>query len=120
MPYEWTELRAWFSERRLSGRLSLQEYGSVEGRLEGLITHGKRRFFIWESLTNRQVECQFADRIPLQDILAAYERRVAARGLIHRRRTGEKLSVDVEDFRVFRPEAELPSVERIQEILRDK
>ncbi len=98
----------------------MQEYGSIEGRLEGLMTHGKRRFFIWESLTNRQVECQFADRIPLQDILAAYERRVAARGIVHRRRTGEKLSVEVEEFRVFRSEEDLPSVERIQEILRDK
>lgn len=98
----------------------LQEYGSVEGRLEGLMTHGKRRFFIWESLTNHRVECQFGDRIPLQDILAAYERRVAARGIVYRRRTGEKLSVEVEEFRAFRSEEELPGVQRIQEILRDK
>lgn len=96
----------------------LDEYGSVEGKLEGLITHGKRRFFIWESLTGREIECHFADRIPLADVLAAYERRVSARGTVHRRRTGEKVSLDVDSFRVLRSEDELPTVERIQEILR--
>ena len=95
-----------------------QEYGSVEGKLEGTVTHGKRRFFVCESLAGRLVECHFADGIPLSDLLGAFGRRVSVRGTVHRRPTGEKVSLDVDSFRVLLSEDQLPTVERIQEIMR--
>ena len=38
--------------------------GTVEGMLQGLITHGKNRFLIFDPLSGRQVTCYFSDRIP--------------------------------------------------------
>jgi len=97
----------------------LERFGTVEGRLEGLLAHRRRVFYIWESLTNRRVECVFGDRIPLDEVLAAFGRRVSARGLIRTRRTGEKLSVEARELYVFPPEEELPTVDEVVGILRN-
>lgn len=96
-----------------------EQFGSVEGKLEGLTVHGRRIFYVWETLTNRRVECIFSDRIPLEDVLAAFSRRVSVRGLIRLRKTGEKLSIEARELFVFPPEEELPSIEEIEGILRD-
>lgn len=97
----------------------LERFGSVEGRLEGLLTHSRRVFYIWEASTGRRVECIFGDRIPVENVLAAFGRRVSVRGLIRTRKTGEKLSVEVGDLDVFPPEEELPTVDEIVGIIRD-
>jgi hypothetical protein len=97
----------------------LERFGTVEGRLEGVLVHRRRVFYIWETLTNRRVECTFGDRIELADVLAAFGRRVSVRGLIRTRKTGEKLSVEAGDLYVFPPEEELPTIDEVQGILRD-
>lgn len=97
----------------------LERFGSVEGRLEGLVVHERRVFYVWEVLTNRRVECVFGDRIELDKVLAAFGRRVSVRGLIRTRRTGEKLSIEAKELFVFPAEEELPSVEDVQKIMRD-
>jgi hypothetical protein len=85
----------------------LERFGTVEGRLEGLVVHQRRVLYIWETLTNRRVECFFGERIPLDEVLAAFGRRVAARGLIRTRKTGEKLSIEANELHVFPPEEDL-------------
>ncbi len=96
----------------------VESFGTVEGRMEGLIVHDRRRFYVWDSLTNRRVECQFGTRVELDEILAAFGKRVGVRGVIRRRKTGEKVSVEVAELRVFPPESELPSVADIRGIMR--
>ncbi len=96
----------------------IETFGTVEGRLEGLMTHGRRTFYVWDAPTNRRVECQFGNRVELGEILSAYGKRVAARGLIRRRKTGEKVSVEVAELRVFPSEDDLPSVDDVQAIMR--
>ena len=86
----------------------IESFGSVEGKLEGLNVHEHKIFYVWEALTGRRVQCNFADRIPLDDVLAAVTKRVAARGIVRRRRTGELVSVQAEELRVFPAEDELP------------
>lgn len=96
---------------------TMESYGSVEGRLEAVFIHGARRFYVYDALTNRQVKCDFGDRVPLSEVLAAFEQRVAATGIIKSKaKTGEKLSVEVHQFRTFRPDTELPSTNRILEL----
>jgi hypothetical protein len=95
----------------------LESFGTVEGRLQGVMTHGKRLFYVWDALTNRRVECQFGDRIKLDEVIAAYEKRVAVRGLIRRTKTGEKINIEVSELRVFPDESELPSVSDVQGII---
>lgn len=97
----------------------IERFGTVEGRLEGVLAHNRNVFYIWEALTGRRVECVFGERIPLEEVLAAFRRRVSVRGLIRTRKTGEKLSVEAREIYVFPPEEELPSIEEIEGIMRD-
>jgi hypothetical protein len=92
--------------------------GTVEGMLQGLITHGKNRFLIFDPLSGRQVTCYFSDRIPWKDVHAAYGQRVAATGTIRARRGGEKVSIMVTRLYVFPPENELPSAADVLGILK--
>lgn len=97
----------------------LERFGSVEGRLEGVLVHRRKVFYIWEASTHRRIECVFADRIPLDEVLAAFGRRVSVRGLIRTRKTGEKLSIEVRELDVFPAEEELPTIDEIQGIAKN-
>jgi hypothetical protein len=87
----------------------LTSIGTVEGKLEGLIIHGKNRFLIFDPLTGRQVICYFGGRVEWEAVLKAFGKRVAATGFIHSRRAGEKVSIQVNRLHVFQPDEELPS-----------
>jgi hypothetical protein len=96
-----------------------ESYGSVEGKLEGIITHGTRRFYVYESLTGRQVRCLFADSIPLHQVLEAFEHRVSVSGVIRSKaKTGERLSIVPTEFRVFRDDKDLLSHQEILQLWR--
>lgn len=97
----------------------VESFGTVEGKLEGLIVHDRRVFYVWDALTNRRVECSFASRIPLDDVLAAFGKRVGARGIVRRRKTGEPVSVEANELRVFPAEDELPGLDDVQGIMRN-
>lgn len=96
----------------------LESIGTVEGLLEGLITHGKSRFLIFDPITGRQVVCYFGGRIDWQDVHRAYGRRVAATGLIRARRSGEKVSITVSSLVVLPADSELPSAADVLGILK--
>lgn len=96
----------------------LESIGTVEGHLEGLITHGKNRFLIFDPITGRQVICFFSGRIDRQDVLKAYGRRVAASGVIRSRRSGEKVSISANRLYVLPSDDELPSVADVLGILK--
>jgi hypothetical protein len=96
----------------------VESVGTVEGTLEGVITHGKRRFFVYDSLIGRQVRCHFDNMlIRLSDVLAAFERRVAVSGIIRSKAlTGERLSIDAREFAVFPEDKELMSLSDIRDL----
>jgi hypothetical protein len=96
----------------------LESIGTVEGKLEGLITHGKSRFLIFDPITGRQVVCFFGGRIEWQDVLRAFGKRVAASGVIRSRRSGEKVSISASRMHVFPSDDELPSAADIMGILK--
>lgn len=98
-----------------------ESYGTIEGRLEGVLTHGKQRFFIWDSLGGKQIRCVFdEDRVPLDDILSAFNKRVSVSGRIRSRSlTGERLTIDVAEFMSFRPDSELMPPDEIIRVWRE-
>lgn len=95
----------------------VESYGTVEGTLEGVITHGRRRFYVYDSLVGRQVRCHFDDvKVRLSDVLSAFERRVSVSGIVRSKAlTGERLSVDVREFYVFTPDDKLMPLAEIQD-----
>lgn len=94
----------------------VESYGSVEGRLEGLFVHNTRRFFVYDSLTNKQVRCDFTDDISMREILDAFEKRVSVTGIVRSRaKTGERISIRAHVFKVFKSDDELMPTDRILE-----
>jgi hypothetical protein len=92
--------------------------GTVEGKLQALNIHEKPpRFAIYDLLTDRRVECYFTTRIKLEDVLAGVGRRVAVTGLIKTRPTGERVSIEARELRLFPAEDELPTPDDVRGIL---
>ena len=92
--------------------------GTVEGRLEGLIIHGKPRFLIFDPLTGRQITCYFGDRMGWDEAFKAFGKRVAVTGFIHSRRSGEKVRVQASRLYIFPPDDELPHAADVLGILK--
>lgn len=95
----------------------LESIGTVEGRLEGLIIHGKSRFLIFDPITSRQVVCFIGGRVEWQQVRDALGKRVAATGRIQSRRSGEKVSIAATRFEVLLEDSELPSAADVLGIL---
>ncbi len=96
----------------------LESFGTIEGYLQGLITHERKEFYVYDTLGGRRVVCSFGARIPLEQILAAFEKRVMTRGLIRSRRTGEHLSIEVMELKELPREEDLPSADSVRGILK--
>lgn len=98
-----------------------ESYGTVEGTLEGVFTHGRRRFYVYDSLAGKQVRCTFDDRIPLTDVLKNFEKRVSVSGLIRSKAlTAERVSIQATEFSAFLPDKELPSLYQILHMWRQR
>ena len=96
----------------------VKSIGTVEGKLEGLIIHGRSRFLVYDSLTGHQVTCYFSERIPYADVIRAFGKRVAVTGVIRSRRSGERVDIQATRFQVLPPDEELPSAAHVRGILR--
>ena len=92
----------------------LDGYGSVEGRLEGILTHGKRRFYVYDSLSGRAVSCLFGSSTSLNDLFNYYEHRVIVSGLVRSQAfTGQPTSIQVSDICDLKPDTELLPTDEI-------
>jgi hypothetical protein len=115
-------------ELRLSSRVikhveealapEVESIGTVEGNLEGLIIHGKRRFLIFDHLTERQVTCYITERVEWETVLKAFGKRVAVSGFVRSRRSGEKVSIQANHLYVFPPDDELPRADAVRGALK--
>jgi hypothetical protein len=92
----------------------VESYGSIEGRLQGLETHGRHQFYIWESLSGRRVRCYFDENlVELDELFDGFEKRVSVSGLIRSRQNGRRVSVEVKEFAVLPADNELASSDEI-------
>jgi hypothetical protein len=96
----------------------VKSIGTVEGKLEGLIIHGRSRFLVYDSLTGHQVTCFFSERIPYSDVIQAFGKRVAVTGVIRSRRSGERVDIQATRLYVMPLDEELPSAANVRGILR--
>ena len=91
--------------------------GTIEGELEGLIIHGRKRFLLCDRLTGRRVTCYFSDEISWEEIKDLFGKRMAVTGEIHSRRSGERASINVSSYYVFPREEDLPSPEDVRGLI---
>jgi hypothetical protein len=95
---------------------TLSEDGFIEGKLEMISSRGGLHVGVWDALSDRQVRCYVSPQL-LDNVTAAFGRRVAVGGTILYKPTGEPVSIDVETIEIFPTDEELPTAEDVLGIL---
>ncbi|MGA2679292.1 MAG: hypothetical protein ABSF37_08325 [Sedimentisphaerales bacterium] len=93
-------------------------YGTIDGELLALNVRGKPRFSIYETLSQKPVNCFFEDEV-YTDVIAAIKKRVSVYGVISYHRDGDPASVEIKSLRVFPEQSELPQFDDIIGLLKD-
>lgn len=91
--------------------------GSVEGRLETITERRGLRFVVYQSINDRPVNCYFDEQL-ISQITVAFGKRIYVRGIVRYRRSGEPISIKVEEFRVFPDSTGLPQFKDVLGIMR--
>jgi hypothetical protein len=97
----------------------IRTMGSIEGTIEAISVHGRKRFVLYDRQTGRAVNCLFDfDEHAIFD--RPWRKRVLVRGIIWSRADGRPVSIHVskpEDIYTFPPDDELPSALQVRGIL---
>jgi len=92
--------------------------GSIEGTLEMVTLHGQRYFRVYDAVSGVGIPCYFPPE-ELENVRAGLGRRVSVTGRVRVNRQGDKLSLQVERFRIFPPEEELPKPSDVRGLVPD-
>lgn len=87
--------------------------GSVRGTLEVLSLRRGAHVNIYDALTHRAVRCKFPKE-DLDRVKDAFGARVMARGIVHRNRQGNAVSMDASEIIALPPEDKLPTTRELQ------
>lgn len=74
--------------------------GSIEGKLKTITEKGSLKFVVYDSITNKAVNCYFTDEL-LDDVMKAFRKRIYVFGLINYSMRNEPKSINVEEFKTF-------------------
>lgn len=101
---------------RILNRRGYYEISTLEGRLETIDVHGKKKVFgIYDVITNHKILCHF-DKSILPAVVAALSQRVSVEGMVKFDRSGTPLSINVDNFEVMPGMDELPQFDEGQGI----
>ena len=98
--------------------IQVRSLGSIEGELLTVSQRDGTRIVIYESLTDRAVQCYIPDEM-LEQAINAFGGRVYVFGLISYGRDGRPKNIRVEELRVFPEDEDLPSAYDVCGILGD-
>lgn len=87
-----------------------EEFGSIEGALEGIDIHGKFECAIYTDLGGHRVAIEF-EETKLGTVMQAFGRRVLARGTITSNKLGRPIRIHAETIEVLPSDEELPSID---------
>lgn len=95
----------------------MEDWGTVEGRLQLISAHGNYSFKIYDTVTGQPVECRFDAGEMLQSAIGAFDKRVSVFGRVQYDESGRVKFVHVESMEMFPDDSELPSAEDVYGIL---
>lgn len=107
------------SVRRTDNGASYRSYGSIDGHIEGINLHDRKRFWVYDALTGRRVTCEFGDRIEIERIADALakKRRVEVYGTVSYRTDDQIASMLADTLYVFPDASTLPTADDVRGIL---
>jgi hypothetical protein len=100
-------------------RADYNDYGTIEGRLETIQeSYGTLQFYIRDALLRQRVRCYFPE-VLLPAVFETFRKRVEVSGVIHYRKNGTPVSIEVEHILGLPDDNELPTAEDVRGILRN-
>ena len=96
------------------------DFGTIEGRLEMIQEgySGGLQFQIRDTMLRQKVRCYFPDDI-LHEVFETFRKRVEVSGVIHYRKNGTPVSINVERIEALPDDSELPTARDVRGILRN-
>ncbi len=79
---------------------NVHSYGTIEGKLQTLTNRRAWKFYVYEDLTDRRVECFFPSEMA-DTIETGWRKRVSVSGVISYRKTGTPVNIRVDAFRIL-------------------
>lgn len=94
-----------------------KDYGTIEGRLEAIQDREALKIRVRDAVLRQTVDCYVPeDKLP--DAFTNFRKRVEVSGLIHYRRNGVPVSIEVDAIASMPNDDELPSIDDVRGILR--
>ncbi len=97
-------------------RADYRDYGTAEGRLTAIQEHGTLQLILKDEWLKQTIRCYVPEEL-LPDAFANFRRRVEVSGVIHYRRNGTPISVEVEAIAPLPDDSELPSSSEVRGLL---
>ncbi len=94
-----------------------EDHGSVDGRLQTVTERGAMRFIVYDSLTDKGINC-FLGPNQADEAVRNWRKRVEVYGRITYRRDGTPVSIKVEDIVPFPEPEDIPDFRSVRGILR--
>jgi hypothetical protein len=125
-----TPLRIWVERKPISlipeigetiredWRIDHHDVGTVEGRLEAIQDHGGLELRVHDPALRLTVKCYVPEEM-LPTAFAQFRRRVEVSGLVHYRRNGTPVSIEVSAIEPLPDDSDLPTPEEVRGILRE-
>lgn len=102
---------------REDAKVAYNDYGTFEGRLRTIQDQGSVRVQLRDDLFGVTVQAYVSDAM-LPEVFANFRKRVEVSGLIHYRRNGTPISVEVGHIEPLPDDADLPSPDDVRGLLR--
>lgn len=98
-------------------RTEYQDFGTIEGRLKAIRESGTSlKISVRDLLYARPIECLLPEDM-VEEAMSKFRKRVEVTGLIHYRRNGTPVSIEVSKIEVLPDDDDLPSEEDVRGIL---
>jgi hypothetical protein len=122
------ELRLWVERRpvEIDGsigrtiaedwRAAYSDFGVVEGRLQAIQDRGKLEIEVRDAALGQTIGCIFPEEL-LPRVFELFRKRIEVSGIVHYRRNGTAVSIEVSDIQRLPDDSELPSASEVRGIL---
>lgn len=98
-------------------RTDYKDFGTIEGRLTAIQEQGTLQLLLKDEWLSQTVRCYVPEDM-LPEAFAAFRRRVEISGMIHYRRNGTPISVEVDGIEPLPNDEDLPSAEDVRGLLK--
>lgn len=100
-------------------RGNYKDFGSLEGRLQVIQDKGRLHLRIHDAMLNQNVKCTIPEEL-LKDAMTNFRQRVEVYGIIHYRKGGFPISIDIEAIARLPDDIDLPTIDDVRGILRSE